>query len=170
MNNKIIALFLITLAALPVMAFAAASKLTFDQYGSLSDYKYGTGNIIVNNPKGKVNLITEVMLKKAEPSHTYYVYAWIDQDWNNLNWANLFQLGSFTTNKNGNGNFHFNNVGQLLPIASLPTGEHKFRFVITDDNLGDQAQPTGWSQAIQGLSVYTSDWTQLMQINQIKSK
>jgi len=170
MNKKIIALFLVTLAVLPAIAMAASSKLTITPYGSLTGYKYGTGKIIVNNPKGAVNFILELMLKKATPSHTYYVYAWVDQDWTNLNWDNLFQLGSFTTNKQGNGNFHFNNAGQLLPIASLPTGEHKFKFVITDDNLGDQAQPTEWTQPIQGQSAYVSDWTQLMQINKIKSK
>lgn len=156
-----------TLAALPVMAFAAASKLTLSSYtdGVPINYKYGTGNIIVNNPKGKVNLITEVTLKKAEPNHKFYVYAWVDQDWTGtIDWTKLYELGSFTTNKQGNGNFHFNNVGQLLPIASLPTGEHKFRFVITDDNLADQVTPTGWSQAIQGLSVYTSDWSPVMKI------
>ena len=157
-----------TLAALPVMAFVAASKLTISSYtigGAPIDYKYGTGNIIVNNPKGKVNLVAEVMLKKAEPNHKFYVYAWVDQDWTGtIDWTKLYELGSFSTNKNGNGNFHFNNVGKLLPIALLPTGEHSFRFVITDDNLGDQVILAGWSQPIQGLSVYTSDWSPPMKI------
>jgi len=73
-----------------------------------------SGKAIVNCPKGDVVLVITVSVKGLDPNTEYQVKSCTslaDADWK--------LIGTFTTNKNGNGHFHINfRAGDVLP----PTG------------------------------------------------
>jgi hypothetical protein len=94
-----LALGLLLVAAMAVPAMAAAQKLALAPIAGLT----GSGFAVINSSSGPNNFELTVSLKGAAPDTTFEV------------WLELYgqptlgpAVGAFTTNKQGNGNFHIN--------------------------------------------------------------
>jgi len=94
-------LIILGLVLLMVVVFATAALAKADvqklvPYDPL--YPDASGQAIVNDSMGDVVLEITVSVKGLEPETEHTVY--LGKPW--------FSLGTFTTNKNGNGHFHIN--------------------------------------------------------------
>lgn len=93
----VLSLVVVAMIAVPVMA--AAQKLGLTPIAGLS----GSGFVVINSSSGPNNMELTVSLKGAPANTTYEV--WLEVDGQpTLGPA----VGTFTTNKQGNGNFHIN--------------------------------------------------------------
>ena len=94
-----VALVLALVAAIAVPVMAAAQKVALTPIPGLS----GGGFVIFNNSAGPNNLEVTVALKGAPANATYDIYLFVDGSW-----YNGAPVGTVTTNKQGNANFHIN--------------------------------------------------------------
>ena len=102
----VLSLVLVALIAVPVMA--AAQKLALAPAATVSG---GSGFVVINNSSGPKNMELTVSLKGAAPNTTYEV--WLEV---NGNPSPAEPIGTFTTNKQGNGNFHINRTMAPGPV------------------------------------------------------
>jgi hypothetical protein len=102
-----ISIIIILALASSVMAKADVQKLVPYAYPSQDpDEPDASGKAIVNVSMGDVVLEITVSAKGLKPNTDYTVY--LSSPW--------FLLGEFTTNANGNGNFHINfRADEVLP-------------------------------------------------------
>jgi hypothetical protein len=92
-----LALGLILVATMAVPATAAAQKLALAPIAGLT----GSGFAVINSSSGPNNFELTVSLKGAAPNTNFEVYL-------ELGSTPIGVVGTFTTNKAGNGNFHIN--------------------------------------------------------------
>ena len=96
------ALCLLMVAIIAVPALAAAQKVDLaPAYASLP----GGGFVVFNNSAGPNNLEVTVALKGVPAGATYDIFLFVDGAW-----YNGAPIGTVTTNKQGNANFHANLV------------------------------------------------------------
>jgi len=112
----ILSLVLLMVVVFATAALAKAEKQILEPYVSSNApyYEEASGKAIVNTSKGDVVLEITVSVKGLEPGTEYEVKGCISKA--EAGWTSI---GVFTTNANGNGNFHINfRVDEDLP----PTG------------------------------------------------
>lgn len=98
----VLSLVLVALIAVPVWAAAQKANLVACPINYPAGLA-GGGFVIFNNSAGPNNLEITLSLKGAAPNTTFNVYLGVDS------WATGSALvGTVTTNKQGNGNFHLN--------------------------------------------------------------
>jgi hypothetical protein len=119
------ALSLVALIAVP--AFAGSTKAPFYTVtNGTSDEVTNTlagGSVMFNAPSGNVALIVNGDVKGLQPNFEYA--AWV-RDLTGYTGPSLtptpglgyFKLGTFTTNSQGNGSFHFNILRSELPAGT----------------------------------------------------
>ena len=143
-NNPAPVLFAITVEfesqamQLPLVPFAPPWK---------SDYVFGGGKVIMNNPTGDaVNLVIQVAVKGAMPNTDYVVYL---EYFYGMAGGHYYALGVLHTNRKGNGNFHSNRLE--------PQGQYYLGICLNDlTNAGATYDPTRPAQN-QGRSVLVTD-------------
>jgi len=106
--KKLIILGLVLLMVVVFGTAALAKAVLHTLVPYLPAYAEASGKAIVNNSEGDSLLEITVSAKGLEAYTDYFVYIGDDGG----NWTNL---GTFTTNANGNGNFHINVREDLFP-------------------------------------------------------
>jgi hypothetical protein len=133
-------------AVVAVPAFAGSSTAPFYTVtGGSSDNvtnTLGGGSVMFNAPSGNVALIINGNVKGLQPNFEYA--AWVRDIASSYTGPSLFvyapngyvKLGTFSTNSQGNGSFHFN-----IQRSDLPAGTYNLQAAIndagtTDDHIG----------------------------------
>lgn len=96
------ALCLLMVAIIAVPALAAAQKVDLAPAPVLPPNS-GGGFVVFNNSAGPNNLEVTVALKGVAAGATYDIFLFVDGAW-----YNAAPIGTVTTNKQGNANFHAN--------------------------------------------------------------
>jgi hypothetical protein len=131
----------LSLAALVAPAFAGSTKAPFYTVtNGTSDQVTSTlagGSVMYNAPSGNVALIINGDVKGLQPNFNYAV--WV-RDLTGYTGPALttyaplgyFKLGTFSTDSQGNGSFHYN-----LLRSDLPAGTYNLQTAINDAGTSD---------------------------------
>lgn len=110
---------MIAAIAVPVMAAAQKASLVACpiNYPDGTTPPPGGGFVIFNNTSGPNNLVMTLALKGVAPNTAYDIYLGVDV------WGTPGKVGTVTTNRQGNANFHLN--------TAVAAGTHTLNIDIT---------------------------------------
>lgn len=132
----VLSILMTILVVTPAMAGAAQAPL-YPVTGGNSDYVLASqpaqGKVIINAPKGSTTFNFTVIAKGLDPDHFYTVWvrnlgtSYTGDFFNQYAPLGYFLLGYFTTDEDGEGNFHLN-----INKADLGAGTYNIQVAIND--------------------------------------